>query len=132
MRRKSSLIMFLTLLCGGGLVAYAAQNNAAPTFSGPVSINSTTVPVGVIPPALMTTFEITNWDSTNAVLCFPYTGSTVPTAVPSPSPEHFIGPKTTFADAVNCSQTNCNDGMGYGWACVEQSAGQVNVDGCYR
>lgn len=130
---KKNWAMGLVLLAGLIYVGYAlAQTNGHYVCSGPVSINSTTVPVGVVPPARMTTWEIQNWDATNAVLCFPYVGATVPTAVPSPSPEHRIAAGSLFTDQVQCDVPTCQDAIGQGWACVEQSAGPVNVDGCYR
>ena len=124
------LLVLVPLLLGVGKVL--AQTNGGFVCSGPITVASTTVPVSVIPPARMTTFEITDWDSTIGALCFPYAGPTVPTAVPSPSPEHRVAPSSEFTDAVTCDATTCTDAIGQGWACVIQSSGSISVDGCYR
>lgn len=146
-----AVLLLGAMIVAGLALADTAANNGYQCYT--VSVNSSSVPVGVLP--LNPPFKPSSWGinerAANAtgtaaaanVLVFPYVGTTVPTGVPSAcaSPSttltsggcYEVTPTKPFSDAVACDQPSCVGPMGQAWAGVlESGSTAVTVDSCLR
>ena len=126
-----------------GLASFVIAQTSNPVVCQRISLSGTSTPTQLLPSVPMTAFLINEeaGGSVN-VLVFPYSGNTVPTAVPSAcaSPTSSlqqgkgcveITPTKPFNDAKVCESLNC-DLAGQAWAGVVESAGTVTIDSCFR
>jgi len=137
MQKIKYLILAVLMVCGFGSFVIAQTNN--PYSWQRILVNSTSVPIQIVPAVPMTGLVINEeaGGSVN-VLAFPYSGPTVPAAVPSAcaSPTTSlqqgkgcveITPTKPFNDGKVCESLNC-DLARQAWAAVVESAGTVTVD----
>ena len=111
-----------------------AQTNGGYTCLS-TSVTSASVPAGIMSPGRMTAFfiHVRSSPAADPVLIFPYTGTTVPTAVPSPANVLERPSGSEFSDAVSCDSTTCKDAVGQGWAAyLASGSSAITVDACYR
>lgn len=133
------LAIIAVLICFAPHPARAQQVYTIST----VSINSTTVPVSVIP----VTGPKAEWRislraaGTNPILCFPYTG-TLPASAPAncSSPGAGSGceevsatvPISDFSNFYSASNPGYQTAFGSGWACVLETGSAETAAGRYR
>lgn len=92
------------------------------------SVTSTTVPVLILPAGFMARgFAIKNrTTSANHCLIWAFSGSTTPNAVPANVRELAIG--ESLPDNITATASGADDGLGWGWAAVLETAGSATVD----
>ena len=149
MKRTYIMATLLVLVATG----FALGETATQYLCYTVSVNSASVPVGILPPnppskpaAWSINERAANASATPAaanVLVFPYTGAVVPTGVPSAcaSPTttltntgcYEVTPTKPLSDAVTCDQPSCVGPIGQAWgAILESGSTAVTVDSCER
>lgn len=134
MKKLSLLILAFAMLTG---VASAAPYVAGPYSAGrnytcqTTSVTSSSVPVNVLPAAVMTTFTIhVRSTGANPVLIFPYAGS-LPGSAPTNVMERAAG--SDWSDAISCGAPECLFAIGQAYGAVLATGSTaVTVDACYR
>jgi hypothetical protein len=130
-------ILLLFAVVGLGASALWAANNIGNTSYTCVdtSVTSATVPTSVFSPGRYTTWFVHAEASpaSDPVRIFFYTGSTPPTAVPSPSAYMERPSGSDWWDQITCDQPSCNDAIGQGiGAYLASGSTATTIDVCGR
>lgn len=136
-------IILLAIALGAGASIVAAQQNTSYKEFGSFTVSSASSPVIAIPPGYMTSWYIkphaTYSPCSAGILVWPFTGNSTPTAVPTPGSPGAPGGATELAagqplqDFQACSNGNCRDAIGQGWAVALASGSTAcQVDAGFR
>lgn len=131
------LALPVLVICGYLHQQVSAQNISHNYTCTTTTISSASSPVAVMTPGQSTMIFMENAaaaaPNTNPVLVWPYTGTTVPAATPSPKGWMEIPSGAWFVDSVRCDSPSCFEAIGQGWAAVlESGSTSTNVSVCTR
>lgn len=99
------------------------------------AVSSSSSPVAIMTPGRMTTWQIRVHASPAAdpILYGFYSGTTVPTAVPSPEADMELASGDKDTDSVDCDVGQCGQAIGEGiWAVLESGSTATKVHVCTR
>ena len=136
-------LIALCLALGVGAFTVLAQQNTSYKEYGSFTVSSSSSPVIAIPPGYMTIWYIKPHavysPCSAGILAWPFTGNATPTAVPTPGAPGVPGGATelqagqAIGDFQGCSNGNCRDALGQGWAVALASGSTAcQVDAGFR
>lgn len=132
---KAIALAIILAVSLGGSGLWAAGTGQTNYTCTDVTVSSATVPTSVASPGRITTWiaHVESSPASDPVRFIFYTGSTPPTAVPSPSAYYEVDSGNQWYDAITCDAPSCNDAIGQGMAAYLKSGSTATViDVCTR